>query len=192
MSNEATISFKGSSSCSYEQLIESSDDNTQSIVTHIIGSPEYIYPWPIISTYKSIVKNLDSNFFQAQKDRLIFKINQFAELEKDWNGYEAIAINKKTKFNAINIIKEFNSQAFFKFTSIFPYPHGTVGFKWRNKVTGEIASLEIGQDSFSCYSKKTNQPVVEFDGTFENLNIVKNLLKKLELEIEQILPIKNS
>ncbi len=85
------------------------------------------------------------------------QINSFAELNDNWDGYNAIPIFEEI----INITKSFivciNDSFIDNVSDIYPNPHGTITIEWE-KNENEKLSLEIGINNYSYFVQYPNKP----------------------------------
>jgi hypothetical protein len=77
------------------------------------------------------------------------KIEEFARLPENWDGYRAIRIRTETKQNAIGALEMLDDKV--PMPDIIPNPNGMLSFEWESQAG--IGHLEIGRTRFSFYIK---------------------------------------
>jgi hypothetical protein len=77
------------------------------------------------------------------------KIEGFARMPENWDGYGAVRIRTETKQNAIDALEMLHDKV--PMPDIIPNPNGTLSFEWES--LAGIGHLEIGRTRFSFYIK---------------------------------------
>jgi hypothetical protein len=80
------------------------------------------------------------------------KIEEFARMPENWDGYGARRISAETTQNALSTLEMFPHNV--PMPDIIPNPNGTLSFEWESPVG--IGHLEIGRTRFSFYIKPRN------------------------------------
>ncbi len=89
------------------------------------------------------------NFFIKSFPVQFLQIDNFVDLDDNWDGYGGIPVYPEVAKNAKKILRTLDPEYVRKITDIFPNPHGTVTIEWENN-KGKF-SLEIGKSSFSYF-----------------------------------------
>jgi hypothetical protein len=98
---------------------------------------------------------------KAAKD----KIEDFAALPENWDGYGAIQISEETKINAQSALEYILRHA--PVPDITPNPNGTLSFEW--ETARGIGHLEIGRTRFSFYIKPCSGTPMLADGSVSQI-----------------------
>ena len=111
---------------------------------------------------------------------ILKSIEEFSQLENNWDGYGAIPISLKSSENAKQFISTLSEELFENFYDGFPNTHGTISFEWKNKNEEEFF-VEIGDTKMSYFltlneQKTIKKDLVEFSP--ENLKTIKSYIKK--------------
>ena len=95
------------------------------------------------------------------------KIENFALMLENWDGYGALPISPATKQNAIDALEVILRDA--PTPDIIPNPNGTLSFEW--ETPQGIGHFEIGRTKFSFYikSRLSAQPIFA-DGQASQFN----------------------
>jgi hypothetical protein len=123
----------------------------------------------------ALVKSLHVQKFRIAKSRpfdrieMLFarrQLEQFKELEQDWDGYGAVPIHEETVRNSVKAIEAFSDVA--QWADKYPNPNGTVSFEWESPLG--TAYLEIGRTKYSFYIKaETGRPIYA-NGSVDQIN----------------------
>jgi hypothetical protein len=104
---------------------------------------------------------------------LIKGIADFTRLPKNWDGYEAIPLQKSNFSNATFLITLLSRSSIRKISDYFPNANGTLTIEWENS-KDEKVSVEVGGSTFSYYVKLDAQSPLFFNGnTFTDSEITK-------------------
>jgi hypothetical protein len=116
----------------------------------------------------------------------IFKsIEEFSNLENNWDGYGAIPVGLVSAKNAKEFISILPEGAFQHFYDGFPNTHGTISFEWKNKKEEEFF-VEIGETKMSYFLTLNGQTTIKKDlveFSMENIKTIKSYIKKLNASI---------
>ena len=92
----------------------------------------------------------ETNF---KRDEVIKEIVSFVSLNHSWDGHGALPLEVESAANAIVFTNQLSDNVLLdKLVHLYPNPHGTISFDWENE-SDEIISLEIGNSSFSYYTR---------------------------------------
>jgi hypothetical protein len=109
--------------------------------------------------------NVTSNviFINNPYETTLSKLEEFISLNKNWDGYGAMAVTIKAGDNAKKFLTCLNDIQIENIFDVFPNPHGTITFEWENKL-GEKLSLDIGENNYSYFITYLNKNPKLFDG----------------------------
>jgi hypothetical protein len=78
----------------------------------------------------------------------------------NWDGYDAFAIGKEAKDNALHALSWIERAA--PVPTVTPNANGTISFEWENE--NGIGNLEIGRTRFSFYIRRSVGDPIFIDG----------------------------
>jgi hypothetical protein len=86
------------------------------------------------------------------------KIEEFARMPENWDGYGALRMSIETIQNALSMLEKLPHDV--PMPDMTPNPNGTLSFEWESPVG--IGHLEIGRTRFSFYIKPrdSGQPIL--------------------------------
>jgi len=121
------------------------------------------------------IKQRKASLYLNRRERVIEKINGFANLKENWDGYGAITIKKKTIQNAIQFIKRIELPN--RLPDIYPETNGTITFDWEN--ANQLFSIELGKTRYSYFFRGNHKE--KNSGFISDLNTgkIKELIKEL-------------
>lgn len=111
---------------------------------------------------------------KKMKSELIQDIVSFESLKVNWDGYSAVPLEVKTASNAINFINLLDDKTISGINSLFPNPNGTLSIIWTN-IRNERISFEIGNKSYSFYSKFNSSKPNFFEGKYFDAKLAKQI-----------------
>lgn len=119
------------------------------------------------------------------KEDILTSIEEFKNLENNWDGYGAIPLSLDSAKNAKEFISSLSDELFENFYDGYPNTHGTISFEWKNNDGGEFF-IEIGNKMLSYYFtikgyKPIKKDLVEFSP--EKIKTIKSYIKKLDASI---------
>jgi hypothetical protein len=86
------------------------------------------------------------------------KIEEFAGMPENWDGYGALPVRPETAQNALDALRKLPDEI--PMPDITPNPNGTISFEWESP--SGVGHLELGRTRFSFYIKarQLGQPVL--------------------------------
>ena len=94
-----------------------------------------------------------------RKEDIFNSIDEFVNLENNWDGYGAIPLSLESGKNAKEFISNLSEGLLENFYDGYPNTHGTISFEWKNKNDDEFF-IEIGDKLVSyCLILKGHKPV---------------------------------
>lgn len=107
------------------------------------------------------LKDLNNIIIKKNYDKkeILKKIFAFKMLNENWDGYGAYPLEAETAANAIEMLDLIGEELFSGVNDIYPNPNGTLTFEWNNN-TGEIFSLEIGNNKVSYFLEMTPEETI--------------------------------
>jgi hypothetical protein len=120
-----------------------------------------------------------------RKEDIFNSIEEFVNLENNWDGFGAIPLGLESATNAKEFISSLSEDMFENFYDGYPNTHGTISFEWKNKNDEEFF-VEIGNKMMSYYlilkgHKPIKKDLVEFSS--EKIKTIKSYIKKLDASI---------
>jgi hypothetical protein len=119
------------------------------------------------------------------KEDVLNSIEEFSQLENNWDGYDAIPLILDSAKNAKQLISTLPEEHFANFYDGFPNTHGTISFEWKNKREEEFF-IEIGDSKMSYFLTLNNQKPIKkdlVDFNLENIKTIKSYIQKLNASI---------
>ena len=119
------------------------------------------------------------------KEDVFNSIDEFINLENNWDGYGAIPLSLESAKNAKEFISGFSDKLFKNFYDGYPNTHATISFEWKNKNDDEFFT-EIGDKLVSYYlilkgHKPIKKDLIELSP--EKIKTIKSYIKKLDASI---------
>ena len=119
------------------------------------------------------------------KEDILNSIEEFKNLENNWDGYGAIPLSLESAKNAKEFISSLSDEIFENFYDGYPNTHGTISFEWKNN-DGHEFLIEIGNKMMSYYlilkgHKPIKEDLVEFSP--KKIKTIKSYIKKLDASI---------
>ncbi len=119
------------------------------------------------------------------KENILNSIEEFKNLEINWDGYGAVSLSLESSKNAKDFISSLSDELFENFYDGYPNTHGTISFEWKNN-DGDEFFIEIGNKMMSYYlTLKGHKPIkkdlVEFSS--EKIKTIKSYIRKLDANI---------
>jgi hypothetical protein len=103
--------------------------------------------------------------YTLKKDDILNSIEEFKNLENNWDGYGAIPLSLESAKNAKEFISSLSDELFENFHDGYPNTHGTISFEWKNNDGGEFF-IEIGNKMMSYYLiLKGHKPIKKLDAS---------------------------
>jgi hypothetical protein len=115
------------------------------------------------------------------KENIFKSIEEFTNIENNWDGYGAIPLSLESAKNAKEFISILPEGAFQHFHDGFPNTHGTISFEWKNKKEEEFF-VEIGETKMSYFLTLEGQTTIKKDlveFSFKNLKALNLEIKKM-------------
>jgi hypothetical protein len=143
----------------------------------------YYKPSPINEVAEIAVEYKKSD--TLNKENIVKSIEEFSNLENNWDGYGAIPVGFISAKNAKEFISTLPEGAFQHFYDGFPNTHGTISFEWKNKKEEEFF-VEIGETKMSYFLTLNGQTTIKKDlveFSMENIKTIKSYIKKLNASI---------
>lgn len=119
------------------------------------------------------------------KENILNSIEEFVNLENNWDGYGAIPLSLGSAKNANEFISSLSDELFENFYDGYPNTHGTISFEWKNKKDDEFF-IEIGDKLVSyCLILKGHKPIKKdlIKLNPEKIKTIKSYIKKLDASI---------
>ena len=120
-----------------------------------------------------------------RKEDVLSSIDEFVNLENNWDGYGANPLSLESAKNAKEFISNLSDELFKNFYDGFPNTHGTISFEWKNEKDDEFF-IEIGDKLVSyCLILKGHKPIKKdlIELNPEKIKTIKSYIKKLDASI---------
>jgi hypothetical protein len=124
---------------------------------------------------------------RAKHEYLKSEIDKFVMLDRNWDGYGAMALFPAIGATASQLLMMLGAAFVDKITDMFPNPHGTITFEWENRACEKLG-LEIGADNYSYFIRyNVGQPLLVNgeDILFDFKDFAQNLEAFLSGEIQE-------
>lgn len=140
------------------------------LVTHIVRVTDKSTQSLSESTYLEYFKRMTlSDRRISELGGLRGILDQYKDLEWNWDGHSALPVSDETWLNAERFLTRLNPEM--PLPTIYPNPNGTLSFRWRDDK--KSAHLEMGKTRYSFYALDGDTMQAISDGGVSELEQIK-------------------